>query len=161
VTCGLLLVARVAAGEGRDSRPVVARPNAKPTVTGNLLVPVRQQLTMGFFLAQSRLRTHPTCAALFSRLGADGLAILEQARYDGANFDRLSQSCRHGVPAFTKVGSDLVKLCPGFGVLSVPAAALTVIHEALHSAGLSEKPVDPKALTPQEINRMVQVSCGL
>jgi hypothetical protein len=163
VGCGLVLMAQAAvAGDARDQRQDGARPVAKPTVTGNLLVPVRKQLSLGFFLAQMSIRAHPNCAALFSRLGANGLEVLAKARYNGANFDKSSDACgKGGVAAYTKVGSHLIRLCPGFGVLSVPGAALILIHEALHSAGLSEKPADPNGLTPQEINLTVTVSCSL
>jgi len=159
--CGLLAAQAAVAGEPSNISQVGAPPVAKPRVSGNLLVPVRHQLSLGFFLAQTRIRTHPTCSALFGRFGADGADLLAKLRFDGATFEGSSNACgRGGVPAYTKVGSHLISLCPGFGVLSIAGAAQTVIHEALHSAGMSEKPVDPEGLTPQEINRMVKVSCG-
>jgi len=159
--CGLLLVVQAAvAGEGRGRSPTGAPPVVEPTVIGNLLVPVGRRLRFGFSLALLSLRTHRECAALFSELGADGLEVLAQTRYESASLDLLSGACGSGVPAYTKVGSYLIKLCPGFVALSVRGAALTVIHEALHSAGLSEKPADQATLTSREINRMVQLNCG-
>jgi hypothetical protein len=160
--CSLLAAQAAVAGDARTQRHDGSHPAAKPTVAGNLSAPVRQQLTLGFLLAKKSIQAHPGCAALFSRLGADGLEVLANARYDGANFDKSGDTCgKGGVPAYTKVGSHLIRLCPGFAVLSVPSAALILIHEALHSAGLSEKPADPNGLIPQQINRLVEVGCSL
>ena len=159
--CSLLAAQAVVAGDAPNQKPNGSHPVAKPTVAGNLSAPVRQQLTLGFLLAKKSIQAHPGCAALFSRLSADGLETLARARYGAADFVTSGDTCgKGGVPAYTKVGSHLISLCPGFGVLSIAGAAQTVIHEALHSAGMSEKPVDPEGLTPQEINQMVKMSCG-
>jgi len=40
-------------------------------------------------------------------------------------------------------------------------AAMVVIHEALHHAGLPERPHDKKAMTSGQINDMVREACGL
>jgi hypothetical protein len=38
---------------------------------------------------------------------------------------------------------------------------MTLIHEALHSAGMSEQPHDPDALSSFQINRLVRKNCDL
>ncbi|MCG6947754.1 MAG: hypothetical protein LJE93_02410 [Acidobacteria bacterium] len=45
--------------------------------------------------------------------------------------------------------------------LSDEQAAMVIIHEALHHAGLSEYPKDPDAMTSRAINGMVSEKCGL
>jgi len=130
-------------------------------VTGNLLTPVRRQLSLAFHFAQEKIQVHPGCSALFRRFGVDGVEVLARVRFDAATFEKNVSVCKHGVAAYTAVGTGQIRLCPGFAVLSVPGAALILIHEALHSAGLSEKPADPNGLTPQQINRLVEVGCSL
>jgi hypothetical protein len=158
----LALVAQaVGAGDGSNVNQVGAPPVVKPRVSGNLLGPVRQQLSLGFFLAQSRIRTHPTCSALFERFRVDGAELLGRVRFNGAAFETSFSTCKHGVAAYTTVGSHQIVLCPGFGGIPVPGAALILIHEVLHSAGMTEKPSDPNGFAAGEINVMVKVSCNL
>lgn len=45
--------------------------------------------------------------------------------------------------------------------LDTSHAAATLIHEALHYAGLTERPSDPRGLSTNEINRVVRTQCGL
>jgi hypothetical protein len=52
-------------------------------------------------------------------------------------------------------------LCRGFSSLGAERAAVTLIHEALHWAGLSEKPLDKDGMDPRDIDRMVKKACGL
>jgi hypothetical protein len=44
--------------------------------------------------------------------------------------------------------------------LDTDKAALVLLHEALHFAGLTEQPHDPRAMTSSEINDMVKDRCG-
>ena len=37
---------------------------------------------------------------------------------------------------------------------------MTLLHEALHHAGLTEKPADPDGMTAREIDGMVNNVCG-
>jgi hypothetical protein len=135
----IMLVASPALGSDLDS--AVARRatwRAHPTVKGNLPASVRRQLTLAFRSAQDSIRARPTCSALFDRFGMNGLELLTVVEFEGRT----------------------IKLCPGFGVLPVPKATVILIHELLHTAGMSERPLDPNGLLPQEINRLVAVSCG-
>ncbi len=63
--------------------------------------------------------------------------------------------------AFTSLGSAVTRLCPGFARLDDERAAVILLHEALHRAGLDEWPHDPDGLTPQGINELVREGCGL
>ena len=160
--CGAILLATLSAvgADGSDVRPVHRIQAGHATVNGNLLGPVRRQLSLAFRLAQESIQSNPACSALFGSFGTDGRELLAAVEFNGALFEKVGDTCgRNGVAAFTEVKSKRIRLCPGFAVLSVPAAALILIHEVLHSAGLSEKPLDPNGLTPQEINRLVAVSC--
>lgn len=133
---------------------------AQPRVRGNLLAPVRRQLALAFQLALRDIQTNPACSALFAEFGADGLELLARVEFDAATLELTGGTCdRGGVAAFTNVKSRRIRLCPGFAVLSVPAATVILIHETLHTAGMSERPIDPNGLAPQEINRLVATSC--
>jgi hypothetical protein len=116
---------------------------------------------LAFRSAQDSIRAHPTCSALFDRFGMDGLELLAMVEFESATMEMVGDTCsRGGVAAFTKVSGRTIRLCPGFGVLPVPEATVILIHELLHTAGMSEKPLDPDGLLPQEINQLVAVSCG-
>jgi hypothetical protein len=163
VWCGMLVAApTVLAGDLHRGKPGTASPSPRPTVGGNLAGPVHRQLRGAFRIAQERVRDVPTCSALFRRLGADGTELLKSIRFEGATVRTFAYSCGRGpVAAFTKVGGRRIRLLPPFASLSLTDATVTVLHEALHCAGLSEKPADPNGLTPQEINLMVKVNCDL
>ena len=149
----------VSAGPPGEGKPRAAR--EYPTVHGNLPGPVRRQLTLGFRLAAEEIRRTPSCSALFSRFHADGVQLLAALDFEASTSAVLGDTCsRVGVTAFTTVGGRKVRLCPHFGDLEVPAAAMILIHEVLHAAGLTERPADPHGLLPQEINRLVAVNCS-
>ncbi|HVN74749.1 MAG TPA: hypothetical protein VMT19_00415 [Thermoanaerobaculaceae bacterium] len=128
-----------------------------PQVIGDLEGALQRALRSGYALAARRLHETPRCAALFRSLGADGVAELARSRYRSA----WSELCMHGVAALTPVGQPTVQLCPGFGALDPRRAARTLIHEALHAAGLRERPPDPTAPSAEEINRLVEQGCDL
>ena len=162
VCLGLLLMAPpVAASDLRGVKKLDDPRSTGPMMRGNVTETVRQRLTLGFYLAKARVNTKPSCAALFTQLGADGPSLLAQVTFHGVTMEKVRGPCGPDIVAHTTVGGRDVKLCPSFGSLSVPAAAVIVIHEALHSAGLSEKPSDPQGLTKEQINTLVKVSCSL
>ena len=67
--------------------------------------------------------------------------------------------CEAGAIAYTEVGSSVTRLCPEFARLSDRRAAITLLHEALHYAGLGEKPRYPDGLTSDQITRLVARAC--
>jgi hypothetical protein len=66
---------------------------------------------------------------------------------------------RHAV-AFTRVGTSTTWICPVFDKLVSLDAALILIHEALHFAGLPELPGTPGALESSQIQEMVVANCA-
>jgi hypothetical protein len=62
--------------------------------------------------------------------------------------------------AYTNVGGAPTWVCRHFGRVSTETAAVAVIHEALHHAGLTEWPHDRLAMTSPEITEMVESACG-
>jgi hypothetical protein len=131
----------------------------EPMVSGNLSDPVWRRLRVAFASAQGRIRTKPDCSALFTTLGADGFQLLMEARFAPATSEGNRNVCERAT-AGTRVGSRTITLCPAFAAVSVNEAALVLIHEVLHHAGLGEKPADPGGLTSAEINRLVEVHCS-
>ena len=63
--------------------------------------------------------------------------------------------------AVTSEGSAPTFVCRKFSRISKREGAMILIHEALHHAGMGEWPKDPKALTSQAINQLVEEACGL
>lgn len=161
--CALLLgVPPAAAGDRAEAKGTTnGSSTATPNVSEFLAAPLRSQLSFAFRLAQHRIRNNPRCSALFTRLGANGLQLLASIRFEEATSDRIRGTCmQKRAAAYTQVGGRQISLCPGFGVISGPDAALILIHEVLHDAGMSEKPADPNGLTSQEINDLVGASCS-
>jgi hypothetical protein len=103
----------------------------------------------------------PTCRALFERLGADGVEKLTTTLYYAATNRLENSACTSGCVALTMVKSPQTRLCRAFRKLSTEWAAMLLIHEALHSAGMGEKPHDPSGMTSREINLLVLRSCDL
>ncbi len=134
-----------------------------PVVRDNLRPSVLRSLALAYPVAVAKVRTVASCRALFERLGVDPVQSLMNSRYRGADRERAKQPgpCQRGVAAVTAVGSADVRLCLSFGSLPVPSAAVIVLHEALHYAGLDEWPSSPKAMTAGQISLMVRDACGL
>jgi hypothetical protein len=132
----------------------------RPKVSGQLPAPLWSKLGFAYRVARERIWTIPGCSWLFISRGADGLELLASASFDGAAPERDQAACAGSAVARTEVGGHQIRLCPRFEVLSVSAAALVLIHETLHSAGMSENPPDPSGLTSMEINRLVEAGCG-
>lgn len=141
--------------------PEAARRAGEPLSVGGFSERVERQLRQGYALARDRLEESPSCRALFSELGADGLEVLHATVYLRPRHGFEREVCATGAPALTFVGARQTRLCDGFGSLSRPQAAMLLLHEALHHAGLDEWPHDPDGLKPFEINRLVARSCGL
>lgn len=130
---------------------------------------IRETLEAGLELAVERLREVGTCRDLFTRLGSDGLDMLNTSLYlqvdsyrreihvCGRNAAVNSWGAKH--LAHTSAGAAATWLCRHFARVSAETAAIAVIHEALHHAGLTEWPVDRTAMTSVEITKMVRKEC--
>jgi hypothetical protein len=124
---------------------------------------LRFQLFSALEKADQRLKTRPECRELFSSLGADGGVALASCAFSlAASAQELALCARREAAAFTHVHGSETYLCADrFSKLDVSEAAVILLHEALHQAGLSEWPRDPDAPTSAEINRMVRRRCAL
>lgn len=134
-----------------------------PRILGSCDARTRVRLTAALRLAAQRVRDVPTCAALFEHLGADGIECLRVTLYQSVARGGGEEVCARGwgSVAFTRVKSPVTTLCPGFDQLTIEQAAVAVLHEALHFAGLPESPQTPGAMTPREIDRMIRSRCRL
>lgn len=119
------------------------------------------RVNQGKTTATNKLNNTPDCEKMYDDLGANGPNVLSRTTYrDGTG----SAACNShpSAAAVTQPGSFTVLLCgTNFTNLSASGAAVVVIHEGLHSAGLNENPPDPSAMTSDQINQMVMSKCGL
>jgi hypothetical protein len=167
--CAAFYVASAASGSDNDPRsealgatsiPIESAAR-RPVLDLRLSEHVQARFKEALSVALERLRTHPSCRALFARLGADGAAKLNGAFYHPASKGQERMYCRPGVFALTTVGGSAVALCRRFGHLSGQRAAIILIHEALHLAGQTEDPVDTEAPDSIAITRKVMKGCWL
>lgn len=144
----------VAAGE-------VARGGAyvQPWISASMPPPTRDKLVTAFELAVARVQEVEECRTLFAELGADPLLTLATTVYEPADPYKETTTCQRAL-AFTFVGAAPTRLCRRFGFLSDDEAAMVVVHEALHHAGLTERPADREAMSAGAINIMVRRACG-
>jgi hypothetical protein len=122
----------------------------------------RERLVSSFQIAVDRVQEAPECGDLFTRLGADGTDTITKIFFTPIGKRGARTDLCNGSVAYTFVGSGPTTwLCRDFSRLTDKKAAMIIIHEALHHAGLTERPKDPKGMTSAAINRMVSKSCGL
>ncbi len=118
-------------------------------------------LKAAFRGAVKRIEKVKSCSALFDDLMVDGLQALARSRYNAPQSQWEQRQCSAGIAAYTVVGSNRVVVCRHFQRLDRRVQSAVLIHEALHTAGLGEAPLDPEATTAVEIETMVEEACGL
>lgn len=118
----------------------------------------RRHLEEAFALAVHRVRTVPSCRALFDELDLDAHTALDFSIYYPARIDHEVSTCRRAV-AFSYVGAGPTRLCRSFADLDLERAVEVVLHEALHRAGLKEHGAKPSGLLPSEIDALVHAAC--
>jgi len=139
-----------------------ARTDGEPLVLGGMNDRIERKLQFAFPSALERVCEVAACANLFSELGADGLETLGVTVYVPATSGQDLQLCEDAdAIAFTGIGRSKTRLCAEFGRQPRQAVAMILIHEALHHAGMSERPHDPDALTSGQINSLVRTNCNL
>jgi len=141
----------------------------KPWIHTSMPKRVSARLEAGFELAVERVREVESCGDLFAELGADPLETLTSGLYlpvdsyrrevevCGRNSGTNSKGAEN--LAYTTVGGAPTWICRQFARVSNETAAVAVIHEALHHAGLTERPHDRMAMSSIEITRMVKRAC--
>jgi len=120
----------------------------------------RAKLEAAFDLAVRHIREVPECGELFARLDADSVEMLRTGLYFPIGSPTKEIEMCGTADAFTYVGEAPTFLCRKFYRLTDERAAMVVVHEALHHAGLTEWPSDPEGMKSIAINRMVSESCG-
>jgi hypothetical protein len=120
---------------------------------------VREKLQAAAQIAAERIEEVEECGDLFARLGADGREILKATLYFPVSANNRKDGICRKAAAYTNVGARSTFVCEEFSWLSDERAAMFVVHEALHHAGLSEKPLDRRGMTSLEINTMVGKKC--
>jgi hypothetical protein len=158
-------VATVAVSGDHDHEEIV-----EPWIHPKMAPEVRAKLEAGFELAVERVREINACGDLFTQLGEDGIDILKTGLYLQVHSyrhevmvcgrDLATNSQGADILAYTKVGGTPTWICRNFARVSDETAAMTVLHEALHHAGLEERPHDRMAMSSVEITEMVQSACA-
>ena len=123
---------------------------------------LRGRVAAGFEKAAELVQEVDSCSDLFTELGVDALETLGSALYwPVISYRDAKEICRGRNLAFTTVGSRMTFICAEFERLSDRAAAMVIIHEALHTAGLRESPQyrEHGIKTSHEINSMVSKNC--
>jgi hypothetical protein len=133
---------------------------ALPWIHPSMPDQVREKLESAYEIAVQRVTDVPQCAELFTHLGADPLATLQSGLYFPASPARETSMCRRAM-AQTYVGDAPTWICRRVSSYSDERVAVVVIHEALHHAGLTERPHDKNAMTSGAINTMVAKNCRL
>jgi hypothetical protein len=141
--------------------PALGIGDAEPRISGALSPRIDRKLREAFPVALQRVRDVSECRELFTRLGTDALEKFTSSIYYPTTAQMEDRVCQRGVSAFTYVSSPQTRLCRGFSSLGAERAAVTLIHEALHWAGLSEKPLDEEGMDARDIDRMVKKACDL
>ncbi|HSN55332.1 MAG TPA: hypothetical protein VLT32_11700 [Candidatus Sulfomarinibacteraceae bacterium] len=133
----------------------------KPTISSKVSVKNRRKFLDAFDVALERVQDFPECRGLFTELEADGMKALDMIVVLPIGRAQAQGGVCRGTSAYTLVGGGPIWVCRDFSRLSDTQAAMVIIHEALHHAGLSEYPQDPGAMTSTIINQMVMKKCGL
>ncbi len=155
-------VATVAtASLGAIPEEICPQTTIKPTISPRVSHRNRKRLTAGFRIAVERIREVPECREMFTELGADAVNTVSGVRYYPIGGHELNPNVCNGSSVHTLVGGGPVWVCRKFSRLSDSHAAMVIIHEALHHAGLTEQPHDANGMTSGAINDMVVKRCGL
>ena len=146
----------------RESRPRKSKtkmPIAQPEID---LSPQHElALLAAYRAAVSKLDKKQSCRELFAGLDLEGIHAMARQRYQQAESPNEEALCASGIMAFTGVGQSRILICQRFHAAARSQKIAVLIHEALHTAGLREAPLDPDGLTSLEITHMVRRACSL
>jgi hypothetical protein len=133
----------------------------KPQIGRSMEPDTGFKLKVAFRGAISKIEKDESCRALFDNLVVNGLQALGRSRYQPPQSPWEWSQCSRSVAAYTVVGSNRVVICDHFHRLDRRAQSAVLIHEALHTAGMSETRVDSDAMTAEAITDMVEEACSL
>jgi len=134
----------------------------KPWIHPRMKNDLRARVEVAFEIAAQRVRGGEACAGLFTELGVDAMETLGSALYwPVMSYRDVTELCGRRNLAFTVVGSTMTFVCPDFERVTDLRAAQIIIHEALHNAGLKEKPqyAGIGVKSPAAIDSMVAKAC--
>ena len=132
----------------------------EPWIHPSMPSSLERKLRVAFEIALQRVTEVPSCSDLFTKLDADAVETLRTGLYFPASPARETSQCRRSM-AQTYVGDAPTWICRRLTSYSDEQTALVIIHEALHHAGLTERPHDRNAMSSGAINKMVGKSCNL
>lgn len=145
----------------RSKKSKTSRSVARPEIGQGLTPKQKFFLLAAYRAAVARLNKKEPCRKLFDGLDLAGVQALGRHRYQQAESPGEMARCAGGIDAFTVLGQSRILICRQFHLLPQRRMTVVLIHEALHTAGLSEAPHDPNGLTSREITRMVSLACSL
>lgn len=148
-------------GSSLAAEPSSALPPANAKSLSRMDPALARRLDEAYAIARQSVERVASCRTLFRHLERPGAQSLTETFYVQASGAQERRICRRGVTAFTEVGGRVTYLCRGFRRLPAPRAAIALVHEALHRAGLEESPRWPEAPSSAEINDRVARACGL
>ena len=144
-----------------------ANTQKKPWIHPDLSAELTGKLAIAIEIANARINSLPACSGLFRKLGSEAADTLGSVFILPAQ-DQHEKSVCNRVVALTMMGTSKTWVCQSLAELSDRQVAMVLIHEALHHAGLRERPKkvgsrirDRTAMTSTEINQMVSISCRL
>ena len=138
----------------------VAHVSPRPWLHSTVRPVLAAKIEAGFAIAVDRVRDNAGCREIFTRLGRDGVETLRGSLYFAMPTTFDARAICERAYAATFVGEPTTFVCRRFQRLSDDRAAMVLIHEALHHAGLTESPQDPDGMSSGRITRMVERSCG-
>ncbi len=141
--------------------PATAAGPKSPKILSGFTSSERMSLMLAFGSATRKIQKQPSCSALFDNLDLKGLEALSRTYYEPAATASDRALCARGAVALSGLNGRRTRLCDSFNTHSRRDQTAHLIHEALHIAGMSEKPVDPYGLTPHEITTAVKTACRL
>ena len=133
----------------------------EPRISPRIARRNREQIAVSFEIARERVLEVPQCSAMFTELVAEALGTLSRVSFYPIGSHELKPNVCDGIAVHTLVGGGPIWVCRKFSRLSDSQAAMVIIHEALHHAGLTEQPHDANGITSGAINDMVLKRCGL
>jgi len=139
--------------------PIIANISVEPWIHGGMDEGLRDSIEVAFEIASQRVQDVQSCSDLFAQFGVNAMETLDRAVYMPVfSSHKVKKVCGQNL-AYTFVGAPSTFICPKFERVSDQHAAMVIIHEALHTAGLEEAPTNPGAKTSQQINSMVAKNC--
>jgi len=146
---------------GLEKPAAAAGAPRNPKILPGFSISEHLSLALAFGTAAKKVQKEESCRALFNDLDLEGIEALRRTYYEPAAMLSDISLCNRGAVALTGLHGRRTRLCGSFRSHSRRDQVAFLIHEALHIAGLSEKPIDPGGMTPHEITQSVKLACGL